>query len=34
VVFGMNRVAVEQGHILKVVALADIPAELMRRAGA
>jgi two-component system chemotaxis response regulator CheB len=34
VVFGMNRVAVERGHIHKVVALADIPAELMRRAGA
>lgn len=34
VVFGMNRVAVERGHIHKIVALADIPAELMHRAGA
>ncbi len=33
VVFGMNRVAVERGYIQKVVPLADIPAELMRRAG-
>ncbi|MHB8057305.1 MAG: chemotaxis-specific protein-glutamate methyltransferase CheB [Desulfuromonadaceae bacterium] len=33
VVFGMNRVAVELGFIDKVVALADIPAELMRRVG-
>jgi len=33
VVYGMNRLGVERGHIGKVVALADIPAELMRRAG-
>lgn len=33
VVFGMNRLAVERGHIGRVVALADIPAELVRRAG-
>ncbi|MDD2309641.1 MAG: chemotaxis-specific protein-glutamate methyltransferase CheB [Desulfuromonadaceae bacterium] len=33
VVFGMNRVAVERGSIDRVVALADIPVELMRRVG-
>lgn len=33
VVFGMNGVAVERGYIHKIVALADIPAELMCRAG-
>ena len=34
VIFGMNRVAVERGCIDRVLALADIPAELMQRAGA
>jgi two-component system, chemotaxis family, protein-glutamate methylesterase/glutaminase len=33
VVFGMNRVAVERGFINRVLALADIPAELMQRVG-
>ena len=33
VIFGMNRLAVECGCIDRVVALADIPAELMQRAG-
>ncbi len=33
VIFGMNRMAVERGCIDKVLALADIPAELMQRAG-
>jgi two-component system chemotaxis response regulator CheB len=33
VIFGMNRLAVERGYIGRVLALADIPAELMLRAG-
>ncbi len=33
VIFGMNRMAVESGCIDRVVALSDIPAELMQRAG-
>lgn len=33
VVYGMNRLAVERGYIRKVVALADIPAELMHQSG-
>lgn len=31
VIYGMNRVAVEQGYIEKVVELADIPSEFLRR---
>jgi len=34
VVYGMNRVAIERGFIQKVVTLANIPGELMHRAGA
>lgn len=33
VIFGMNRLAVESGCIDRIVALADIPAELIQRAG-
>lgn len=33
VIFGMNRLAVERGCIDRVLALADIPAELILRAG-
>ena len=33
VVYGMNRIAVERGYIYKTVPLANIPAELMHRAG-
>jgi two-component system chemotaxis response regulator CheB len=33
VIYGMNRLAVECGCIDRVVALADIPAELMQQAG-
>ncbi|HIJ80314.1 MAG TPA: chemotaxis-specific protein-glutamate methyltransferase CheB [Desulfuromonadales bacterium] len=33
VVYGMNRLAIERGHIQKVVQLADIPAELAYQAG-
>ncbi|MDA8430229.1 MAG: chemotaxis-specific protein-glutamate methyltransferase CheB [Geobacteraceae bacterium] len=33
VVFGMNRIAVERGHIHKVIPLVNIPDELMQRAG-
>lgn len=33
VVYGMNRLAVERGHIQKVIPLAGIPGELMLRAG-
>jgi two-component system, chemotaxis family, protein-glutamate methylesterase/glutaminase len=33
VIFGMNRLAVECGCIDRVLALADIPAELIKRAG-
>jgi two-component system chemotaxis response regulator CheB len=33
VIFGMNRLAVESGCIDRVLALADIPAELMQRVG-
>ncbi|MDD2365100.1 MAG: chemotaxis-specific protein-glutamate methyltransferase CheB [Desulfuromonadaceae bacterium] len=33
VVYGMNRLAVEGGHILKVIPLSMIPAELIRRTG-
>lgn len=33
VVFGMNRLAIEKGHIRKIVPLINIPAELMHLAG-
>jgi two-component system chemotaxis response regulator CheB len=33
VIFGMNRVAVERGYIQRVLPLANIPDELMQRAG-
>jgi two-component system chemotaxis response regulator CheB len=33
VVYGMNRLAVERGHIGKVVVLTDLPAELLRLSG-
>jgi two-component system chemotaxis response regulator CheB len=33
VVYGMNRLAVERGHVNRVVALADIPSELVTLVG-
>ena len=33
VIFGMNRLAVERGCVDRVMALADIPTELMKRVG-